>query len=259
MKNDVTTMKFQGFRSPNTTPIPDEVFDELLADLSGAEVKVLLYICRRTFGFKKDSDTISLTQIAEGITTKDGRVLDRGTGLSKRHVQRALKRLEEKQIVEVKRQIGEDGVNEINVYSLHFIEGVGTSCPPGRDKMSLGVGTPVSTTRNSRQQTVNKTVGNGAESLFKTLRNLDQPQAKTEFVAHFILQQLGDHQSERFYKLVAAKIPESVIRQALAEIKVDGARHPARLFTHKMKLYALNRFKRTLGEGLDNGRAASQA
>lgn len=33
---------FCGFRSPNTTPIPDEVFDELLADLSGAEVKVLL-------------------------------------------------------------------------------------------------------------------------------------------------------------------------------------------------------------------------
>jgi hypothetical protein len=35
------TVPFQGFRSPNTTPIPDEVFDELLAELSGAEVKVL--------------------------------------------------------------------------------------------------------------------------------------------------------------------------------------------------------------------------
>jgi hypothetical protein len=61
--------KFQGFRSPTTTPIPDEVFDELMADLTGAELKVLLYICRRTFGFKKESDTISLHQIAEGIVT----------------------------------------------------------------------------------------------------------------------------------------------------------------------------------------------
>jgi phage replication O-like protein O len=109
------TSTFRGFRSPNTTPIPDEVFDELLSVLSGAELKVLLYICRRTFGFKKESDTISLNQIAEGITTRDGRVLDQGTGLSKRHVQRALKSLEEKRIVEVSRQIGEDGVNEINV------------------------------------------------------------------------------------------------------------------------------------------------
>ena len=153
---------FRGFRSPNTTPIPDEVFDELLADLSSAELKVLLYICRRTFGFKKESDTISLNQIAEGITTRDGRVIDKGTGLSKRHVQRALKRLEEQQIVEVRRDIGDDGVNEVNTYSLHFQEGVGDKSPYGRDKRYPRVGTPVSTTRNSVQETAYKTV-NGDE------------------------------------------------------------------------------------------------
>src|SRR5436305_13942529 len=90
---------FQGFRFPNTTPVPDELFDTLLAGLSGAELKVLLYICRRTFGFKKERDTISLSQIASGIVTREGKVLDRGTGLSKRHVQRALKSLEAKQAV----------------------------------------------------------------------------------------------------------------------------------------------------------------
>ncbi len=87
---DVTTSKsmndlskpppFRGFRFPNTTPVPDELFDELLADLSGAELKVLMYICRRTFGFKKERDTISLSQIASGIVTREGRVLDKGTG-----------------------------------------------------------------------------------------------------------------------------------------------------------------------------------
>jgi hypothetical protein len=82
----VSQTTFPGFQFPNTTQIPNEVFDTLMSHLSGGELKVLLYICRRTFGFRKDSDSISLTQIAHGITTKAGRVLDQGTGLSKRHV-----------------------------------------------------------------------------------------------------------------------------------------------------------------------------
>src|SRR4029079_15081818 len=130
--NNLSNPPFQGFRFPNTTPVPDELFDELLADLSGAELKVLMYICRRTFGFKKGSDTISLSQIASGIVTRDGKILDKGTGLSKRHVQRALKSLEEKQAVTVHRQMDEQGVNEINTYSLHFVEAIETQIPSGR-------------------------------------------------------------------------------------------------------------------------------
>jgi hypothetical protein len=82
--NQVT---FPGFQFPNTTQIPNGVFDTLMSHLSGGELKVLLYICRRTFDFRKDRDSISLTQISKGITTKAGRALDQGTGLSKRQVQ----------------------------------------------------------------------------------------------------------------------------------------------------------------------------
>src|SRR4028118_1479580 len=74
---------FRGYSSPNYTPVPDELFDEQLPDLSGAELKVLLYVIRRTFGFKRESDTISLSQMLNGLRTRDGRVLDRGGGLSK--------------------------------------------------------------------------------------------------------------------------------------------------------------------------------
>jgi phage replication O-like protein O len=156
---------FQGFQFPTTTPVPDEVFDVLMPQLSGAELKVLLYICRRTFGFKKKSDTISLHQIAHGITTRDGRVLDSGTGLCKRHVQRALKVLEKKNIIKVTRKVDETGLYEVNTYSLNIVDTgsvAGTKCPYGRDKMSPGVetagsggvGTPASTTTNSNQETV---------------------------------------------------------------------------------------------------------
>jgi replication protein O/DnaA-like protein len=156
---------FPGFQFPTTTPVPDEVFDVLMPQLSGAELKVLLYICRRTFGFKKESDTISLHQIAHGITTRDGRVLDGGTGLCKRHVIRALKVLEKKNIIKVTRKVDETGLNEVNTYSLNMPDPgseVGTKCPYGSDKTSAGVVTaespgvvtPVSLTTNREQETV---------------------------------------------------------------------------------------------------------
>jgi phage replication O-like protein O len=154
--NSYNRGQFPGFRRPTTTPIPDELFDDLMPILSGAEIKVVLYICRRTFGFKKNSDTISLNQIASGITKRDGTVLDGGTGLSKRHVQRALKTLEERNIIKVSRVVDDTGLNEINTYSLNILDTdhrVGTSSPHPRDKMSLGVETPVSTTTNSKQET----------------------------------------------------------------------------------------------------------
>ena len=69
-KDSEPTFRFRGFQSPNYTMMPDELFDELMAVLSGAEFKVVSYIARRTLGFKKDSDNISLKQMVAGITTR---------------------------------------------------------------------------------------------------------------------------------------------------------------------------------------------
>jgi hypothetical protein len=156
---------FQGFQFPTTTPVPDEVFDVLMPQLSGAELKVLLYVCRRTFGFKKASDTISLHQIAQGIKNRDGRVLDSGTGLCKRHVIRALKVLEKKNIIQITRKVDETGLNTVNTYSLNMLDTgsrVGTKSPYGSDKItpgvvtaeSPGVVTPGSPTTNREQETI---------------------------------------------------------------------------------------------------------
>ena len=91
--------RFAGFSSPRYTTVPDELFDQLLPNINDAELRVLLYIIRRTFGFKKEADNISLRQMVEGITTRDGRVLDRGVGVSKATVSRALQGLQAKGII----------------------------------------------------------------------------------------------------------------------------------------------------------------
>src|SRR5690242_16636681 len=123
MSNDKETAAeefFQGYTSPNYTQVPDELFDRQLPDLSGAELKVLLYIMRRTFGFKKDADDISLNQICHGITTRDGRALDRGTGLSKSTAQLAIKGLLEKHIILTEKRVSKEKGNEATTFRLNL-------------------------------------------------------------------------------------------------------------------------------------------
>ena len=114
-------LRFKGFLSPRYTQVPNELFDELMVHLSGAELKVLLYIIRRTFGFKKDSDNISLRQICHGITTRDGEILDKGRGLSLSTVQIALKGLLEKNCVITARNRSKEKGDEPTTYSLNML------------------------------------------------------------------------------------------------------------------------------------------
>ncbi len=126
--------RFPGFRKPNYTMVPDELFDELLPTLNGGELKVLLYIIRRTFGFKKDSDNISLNQMLEGIRTRDGRVLDRGTGLARSTLAKALKELEEKNIIVAEKRFSREQGFEATSYRLNILGAAGqeavTAQPP---------------------------------------------------------------------------------------------------------------------------------
>jgi len=114
--------KFKGFTRPTYTISPNQIFDELLDILNGSELKVLLYIIRRTFGFKKESDNVSLNQIVNGIKKKDGSMQDYGTGLSKRSVQKAIIKLVEKNVILKTRRKDDIGKELSPTYSLNFID-----------------------------------------------------------------------------------------------------------------------------------------
>lgn len=132
---------FPGFSRPTYTQVPDEVFDVLLPTLSKPELKVLLYVIRRTFGFGKDADAISISQLSEGITRRDGTKLDLGTGLPRSSVRTATKSLVDRGILDVRQVHSEEGDYAANVYSLRF-HGVvqpPTHPPPANDQ---GVGQP---------------------------------------------------------------------------------------------------------------------
>jgi hypothetical protein len=218
-----------------------------MAHLSGAELKVLLYIIRRTFGFKKDSDSISLNQICNGITTREGEVLDIGTGLSQQSAITASKRLVEiNAIIATKRTSKEKGY-ESTTYSLliPFSKKLSSPSPKIREALLQKLEIQHTVIQQTVSNTVNGVVKGGERSVLQQLPDLGDPSEKTEYVAKdIILKALGDEKSSRFYELVAAKIPEQVIRETLAAVRADGARSPAKLFTYKIQQYALERTRR---------------
>jgi phage replication O-like protein O len=76
-----------GFKSPNYTQIPNEMLDDWLHKLGLAELKLLMVIMRKTFGWHKLRDRISLSQLEEI------------TGLERKHISKASKSLIEKGLI----------------------------------------------------------------------------------------------------------------------------------------------------------------
>jgi phage replication O-like protein O len=73
---------------PNYTQVPNVVLEDWLPEMKGAELKVVLAICRKTFGWHKVKDRISLTQ------------LQKATGLSRQGVINGLNDAIDRGIVE---------------------------------------------------------------------------------------------------------------------------------------------------------------
>jgi len=109
------------FTRPTTTATPDEIFEEWVHVLSHAELLALLYVVRRTLGFKKDADSISYTQFLHGIVTREGKVLDRGCGIKSRTtLAAALRRLEERGLIHSYKTQDAKGDRATTRYSLWF-------------------------------------------------------------------------------------------------------------------------------------------
>jgi len=110
---------FEGFDTLNGTIVPDVFFDFLAPELTDCELRVLLYLMRRIFGFKRESDDISISQLADGLV-KGSRQLDRGTQMSKSSVKRGLAGLRLKGVVVAVRNTSAARGNEPTTYTLRF-------------------------------------------------------------------------------------------------------------------------------------------
>ena len=160
---------YEGFSGPNGTIVPDDVFDVLAPRLKESELRVLLYIVRRTFGFGKSADAISLRQLTDGIQTRDGRTLDHGTGMSRKAVVAGVRGLTDKGIITVHRHTSQRGDQSVNVYRLRFRDSQAvtqsnqgsspTPSPPVTEGNHGGVAAPPSpVTEGNTQESVQDSV-----------------------------------------------------------------------------------------------------
>ena len=143
-KQDFDWSKWEGVDDPGWTQIPDIFFDFIMPHITPAEFKVLMYIARHTWGYRdhrgrtKEKDSISLKQMVEGITCRDGTVQDYGTGLSRAGVIKVLKSLEANNLITVERIQTEEGDSAVNSYSIRRKTGSKQSLPPQSTELPRG-------------------------------------------------------------------------------------------------------------------------
>lgn len=119
--SSLTPDPFLGFKSPNYTLIPKAVADSIMQDLTTGELRCLLYILGRTFGWKKPTDQISLSQFLNGIQSREGEVKDLGVGLQKPALLKSLASLQEKKLIHRNRKMTRMGDCAATEFSLNLI------------------------------------------------------------------------------------------------------------------------------------------
>jgi len=103
--------------------------------LSGSEQKVLDYILRHTWGYKKTADFISYSQFTNGIIKKNGEVLDYGSGIkSSKTLRKALRGLKDKGFIETVKNPGK------TIFYKLKIDSSGIKSNKLGEKVNKGVG-----------------------------------------------------------------------------------------------------------------------
>jgi len=203
--------KFIGFYSPRYTQVPDDLFDELLAELTGSELKVLMYVVRRTFGFKKDSDNISLSQMVNGIRKADGSTQDKGTGLHKDSVIKGVKSLVSKGILARNRKKSYSGGYRPTEYALNI------SNYPLSDKPTRGYGRKIRPELSQKPDIQDTDKQEINITFSKPVDNSKILQEK-ELLGK-ILVTCRDLNSINFYRKVVKEVPQFKILSALSQVK----------------------------------------
>lgn len=103
---------------PNSFQVPNALVDLFLLKLTEFELKIYLIIIRKTKGWNKDFDAISISQFILILRVKDQRT-----------VKRAIKGLIAKNLIIRIEQIGKESKFAINLNPLHANEGSHLNVP----------------------------------------------------------------------------------------------------------------------------------
>ncbi len=135
---------------PNYTQTPNDLFDHWLPLLGEAELKVLLVVMRKTFGWHKTHDAISVSQ------------LSKMTGMLEETVIKAARSLQKKGVIS-RRVEGPNGKQE-TIYSLIINEDSNNLYPSVKPTPPLGLNPPVQTEAQKKASSPKETAAKEKET-----------------------------------------------------------------------------------------------
>lgn len=115
-------------------PIPSALCEYWLTELQLPHLRCLIYICRRTWGYRKEWDAIAIDHFVHGIKTRDGKAVDVGVGYGETCVRATLRDLEKRGFIEIQRR-----KTKANLYRLTIKPGFAESEPQNSAEPVVGV------------------------------------------------------------------------------------------------------------------------
>lgn len=194
---------------PNYTMTPNEVFDHWLPLLGEGELKVLMVIMRKTFGWHKTHDEISISQ------------LSKKTGMLEESVLKAAKSLKNKGVI-TRKVIGENGTQR-TIYSLVITDDSNKSYPsvltPRSEPPPPGLNPPVKTEAQKKASSYKETT-TAKERKLAAAVFLDEDKEKSKKPAVYAILETVDILDTQKIKLTRIFDEETVINA------IGWATHP---------------------------------
>jgi hypothetical protein len=239
--NTLSPPLFQGFSKPeaNFFRLPNEWTDITAKITSLAEMKVVEYVLRHTWGYSEYDMVKKITtdEFMHGRKGKDGNRIDSGTGLSNKSVVEGLSKAVEHGLLEVeiddrdrarikkyyklkmKSSLEEDGYERNDVHA---------------DVKNLHIGE-----KNVHSDYV-KSSHRSEKDTIERYNNVTKYNAKdTDEIGYYgklLADKLNDHKSLTYYKIACQRFnPQKLIEKAAEIISDGGARNPGAVFADWLK------------------------
>lgn len=226
MNNLDNNRKFPGFPPEPVTnywPYP-KALNGWWHILSAYEQKVIDYILRHTWGYKKDSDAISYSQFMNGIVKRDGTVIDKGTGIKdERTIRKALKGLVSKGFIERKDQIGRESIFILKINPSQDM------MPPTKDDTPL----PATNVRGTSSQDMSPTIKDitikDNNNYSAARKNENSSKGEIDQLINYLIQKLGGNPFPNYGK--QAKFTKSMLSAGYSTADICSAID--RMFTNE--------------------------
>lgn len=238
---DKSSLSFPGFNKPeaNFFRLPNEWIDITARLKSLAEIKVVEYVLRHTWGFSEYDVVKKITtdEFMHGRKRVDHARLDSGTGLSKQAVIDGLAAAVAHGLLLV--EVDESDRARIKkYYKLRMKSPVNDArvnrVDPDVKSLDIGVKSSDSNGQQSRHRSEKDTLER-YNNVNKEIKN-EISREEMEYYANLLAKKLGDQKSVSYYRILCRKFkPEMLLEKAAAIVADGGARNPGAVFVQWIK------------------------